>query len=64
MPDIITQTPANMQLPPPSVTGIKVPNKLNVGNPSAYEKIKARRQEAVDAVSIDKKHVSEHKSDK
>ncbi len=62
MTDSITQTPANMQLPPPSVTGIKVPNNLNVGNPSTYEKIKTRHQEAVDSVSIEKKHGNGHKS--
>lgn len=60
MTESITQTPVNMQLPPPSVTGIKIPNKLNVG--STYEKIKARHQEAVDAISIEKKHGGEHKN--
>jgi len=62
MTENITQTPVNMQIPPPSVTGIKVPNNLNVGNPSAYEKIKARHQEAVDAISIkNKKHTTPNK---
>lgn len=40
-------TPPNMQVPPPVVTGIEIPNYLNTDRQSYYQKNKALHQEAV-----------------
>src|SRR5574344_1626523 len=50
-------TPPNMQVPPPVVTGIEIPNYLNTDRMSYYQKNKALHQEAVnDFNKIDSKN--------